>query len=544
MKRLFLLLAVVFPWTQHAVASGYHPPFDKAVAEAELIVVGEVTEAWCPKVVSATKTAPARGRVYRMEVRKVYKGSLRQGEAVVFTDPHHRSTASYRVAESGLNLTFLVKLELSAFERRRYDYGVEELYRPIRNLSKDSVFGPDALDGWLYLLDHFVAREPGDRLEAYRNILKKHENRNVLHYAVTHFPGDLAPADITLFKQVAADRASDAYVAGYAVERLAKAGARFDVELLRKLLEDGSVYMRDQLLSMVDRSNVAGVQDLLFGFLIQDGPEAEQKLIETLARHAPAFLRKQLERHELQPWKLIPCLRELGINGSAVGKSDFPAKILSANPYTLRFVGEVVGGNEFWGVIAMGEPEGHREWEPLFPLFSSTLKGQDTPIRRLVVALMRTFGKKVVRSGETYRVVETERPMPCPVGLTLSTEKKRYRLDEPVSVKVTETARADGTWMAMKGSLGWHVERPDHSATMTGGFFHEFKDVDLPREEFREGRKAEVRVTEVNLTSYFNVPGNYRLSAKKLYPHDGGSHGIDAWTGVAFSGTIEIEIVE
>jgi hypothetical protein len=446
------------------------------------------------------------------------------------------------VAEDEKNLTFLVKLDRAKYKKLGYDLGPKVRYRPIRNFSKKSVFGDDAMEGWLYLLDQFVARKPGNLPALYRKIVEESSNRHVLHYAVTHYPKDLTSTDVRLLLKLIKRHSQDAYVAGYAIKKLAKAGMILDPETLRDLFESGSQYMRDDLLAMVSADNISGVQDLLFEFLTADQAEAQQEIIDTLAKQAPSFLKRKIADSKLPFWTLIPCLQALGINGSAVGKPDYPKDILSASSYTLRFVGEMIKGNEFWGVLAMDEPDKHKEWQPLFPLLEPTLRGPDSPIRRLTVALMRTFGWKVKRSASAYKLGKSGEV--APVRIEIAVEKKKFRLSEPVIVTISEIAQLDGVTMALEGPFGWKVDRPDKSVTMTGGFFHEFKDVELPRDKFAKLRKQAVKKTTKDISSWFDLPGRYRLSFKKLYPHDGGSHDLDAWTGMVFSRPIEIEVVK
>lgn len=78
-------------------ASGYHPEFDRALEEAETIVIGTVTEAWSPERPDNAGFYGLKGRVFRLTVKKAYKGTVRAGETVVFWDRHHSSTAGYHV---------------------------------------------------------------------------------------------------------------------------------------------------------------------------------------------------------------------------------------------------------------------------------------------------------------------------------------------------------------------------------------------------------------------------------------------------------------
>jgi hypothetical protein len=528
-------------------ASGYHPPFDQAVSEAHLVVLGEVTKAWCPsvkKVELAGQSACQAGRVFRMKIEKVYKGDLKPGAEVVFVDPHHNSTASYRVEQGKQNLIFLVPAGLDEFTKRRYDFGAGQLFRPIRNLSRQSIFGEDNFKGWLFLLDQVVPKKTGDLNAALTKILEQNKNRHVLRYAIEHFPKKLTESGQALFKKVIIENKADAFIISPAIKRLVKEGVKFEARVLRGLISECSAYAREDLYKMIDRDNISAVQDKLFEFLQQKEPADEQKLIDILAGYAPEFLKDQLSRQDLPFWKLVPCLQALKIDGQAVGRPDFSAEIIKVSPYTLRQLGEVLEGNEFYGILAMNAPLKNTDWEVLFPLMEPTLAGADTPIRKMIVALMRTFGRQVTRSKQTYRLAGASRRLSKPITLEILTNKKRYRLDEPVSITINEIARLDRAWISLEGELGWAFERPDKGWMGSGGFFHVFKNAGVAREKHRRLKKGEVVQTEQTMTSYFDVPGVYQVKARKLYPHDGGAHGLDSWTGVVFSEPIEIEIYE
>jgi len=528
-------------------ASGYHPPFDQAVAEAHLVVLGEVTKAWCPSLKNVKQAGQSTcrvGRIFRMKVEKVYKGKLKPGAEVVFVDPHHGSTASYRVEQGKQNLTFLVPAELDEFTKRRYDFGAGRLFRPIRNLSRQSIFGEDNFIGWLFLLEQVVPTKTGDLRAGLTKILEQNKNRHVLRYAIEHFPEKLTESGQVLFEKVVFENKADAFIISPAIKRLVKEGVKFEARVLRELISECSAYAREDLFKMIGRDNISAVQDKLFDFLKQKEPADEQKLIDILAGYAPEYLKDQLSRQDLPFWKLIPCLQALKIEGQAVGRPDFSAQIIKVSPYTLRQLGEVLEGNEFYGILAMNAPLKNTDWEVLFPLMEPILAGADTPIRKMIVALMRTFGRQVTRSKKAYRLAGADQRPPKPITLEILTKKKRYRLDEPVSITIKEIARLDQARISLEGQLGWAFDRPDKTWMGSGGFFHVFKNAGVARKMHRRLKKGEVVQTQKIMTSNFDVPGVYQVKARKLYPHDGGAHGLDSWTGVVFSEPIDIEIYE
>ena len=102
-----LAIGVTATFTPNAQGSGYHPQFDEAVAEAKIIVSGQVTKAWEPRSKANSHSQwHLVGEVYRMRVTDVFKGNVKAGDDIVFWDPYSGSTAGYFVTEGKPNLTF------------------------------------------------------------------------------------------------------------------------------------------------------------------------------------------------------------------------------------------------------------------------------------------------------------------------------------------------------------------------------------------------------------------------------------------------------
>lgn len=542
LKALWALL-ILFSVPQLANASGYRPFFDKAIEEAELIIFGKVIDAWYPKD-KKTGSEVDRGRVYRITVKESYKGATKPGEEIIFYDPHHLSTASYFVDEGGANLTFLVPADLSEHKKKRFDFGSKKLYEPIRNFSsRGTDFNTEELDGWLYLVNLVLRNPPKDKKKAYRQILETESNRYILRYVIEHWPEKMTEDDKLLFRKIILKYSDDAYITSPAIERLSSHKQILKKEELVHLLKHGTPYQREELLQMVNSSNINSCQDIIFSWLMEKEPEAEQEAIEVLAKLCPDYLKKQLRKKELPFWVLIPCLQELGINGSDVGKKDINPDVLALTPYTIRDAGEVFRGEEFEGICAMEEPEEHKDWFTACSLLEPLLKGPDNSTRRLVVGLMRTCGLEVKREDPNFYVVNRRKKVLSPVKLKLVAHKRTWRLDKPINLTVKEVGLTDGVWFCFKGELVCTVES-EESSTSEGDFFGVWDEVDLPRDAFVRLKKGQIVRSSQDISSLIDEPGKYKVTVKKVYPHDGGSVGVDSWTGVTFSNSVEIEVLE
>lgn len=85
--RLFQTCMIVLGAFPSAFSSGYHPPLDHELNQAELIVQGDIVESWNPFENDKSGNI-FRERAYRMVVEKCFKGALSLGAEVFFWDPH------------------------------------------------------------------------------------------------------------------------------------------------------------------------------------------------------------------------------------------------------------------------------------------------------------------------------------------------------------------------------------------------------------------------------------------------------------------------
>ncbi len=552
-KNMWTVLRTSLPATilvvlsQGVSASGYHPQFDRAMSEAEIVVLGEIVDAWdvtAEEKASDPYSYGRKGRAYRMSVHKTYKGAPLASEEVVFWDPRYRSSASYYIEEGKTNLTFLVPTNLSVFDKKHLHGKTRILYRPIRNLSKRSDYRTEAFNGWLYLLDIVLQYPQKEMKEAFNNILSTESNRYILRYVIEHWPAPMTKADDDLLRATILKHSEDAFITCSAIDKLRERGVAFKDEDLIQLLENGSKYQRNELLGMITPTNIDLCKTILFAWLMEEGTTPEHKTTKTLAMLSPSYLKDQLRKHEMPFWRLVPCLQELGINGSAVGKTDFSQEVLSLGPFILSNIGAVFCGKEFHGSLAMENPERNKNWLVAFPLLEPILSRADSSTRRLVVALFRTFGVPVKRDGVKYVAFFGKEPVSKPVQLELEVPKVVFSFGKPINLTLKETAVTDRGLFSFQGKLGWTVESDHGWSIMSGGAYRIWDNVNLSRDKFVQLEKGSIVTSQHNIDSFIKRPGSYKVSVRKVYPHDGQCIDIDSWTGVIFSNEIEITVFE
>ncbi|MDQ7827218.1 MAG: hypothetical protein RDV48_30775 [Candidatus Eremiobacteraeota bacterium] len=188
--------------------------FDEAVAKAKLIVIGKITKGWEPKVhgLNNSKLSLQTGRVYRMKVEKVYKGSIRPGDEVVFWEQYYGTTASLFIDEGKRSLVFLMPANLDEFQSRRFDFGVEKPWQIFGNISDDSPSGYDGFAGYPYLLENFVLKKPVKLKPALAQILREKEEPCVLEYAISHWPREMTAEDRRFFNEQILRHSGDMYI--------------------------------------------------------------------------------------------------------------------------------------------------------------------------------------------------------------------------------------------------------------------------------------------------------------------------------------------
>ena len=570
-----ILLFVILNSSCLLYASGYHPPFDTAIKEAEVIVLGDVVEAWCPKdkrkpihkeIESITDENGHRitrlysenceyGRIYRMKIKKVYKGSLKEGEEILIWDSSYRSTASYSIREDNKNLIFLKARNNRGYEKsyldfldRNVDFGVKIMpYVPIRNLSESTDFRSEEYNAWLFLLDTKIYGVTKDTEQEYRKILKTSNNKYILTYIISHWPKELNNEDTILFHTVIERKFKDASVTAAAVDKLIKDKKTLEKGLFVRLLKGGDPYLRNRLLPMVDQGNIEELKEDLFVWILDEDYQAKVETIEKLSAFCPEFFKKKLKETELPFWKMIPCLNSLKINGGDIGKEEYPKEVMGLGYFTLNNIGSVYQGKTFEIQFAMTSGYNLEDWEAGIKLLTPILKKPDSEIRRLVVAMIRTLGYEVKRENGVCSA-KLENKVPCPLKIELKSTKQTVNYKEPLKMFVTEASVVDDLLISSDNRnisctlslMEKGAEKPKSDNLSIQGDIPELPIKD--REKYTRLKKGEK--TGFFDTVSFSQPGRYKVKLQLTYLDDGSKTEQNAWTGVVSSNEIEVEVTE
>lgn len=525
-----------------AWASGYHPFFDQALKEAELVLQGEVVEMWDPFDKDNRKEF-SRQRSYRFRVQKCYKGGLKLGEEVPFWDPHFSSTASYGIRSKGQYIVYLKPSKLSEYESGYVNPEKRKFYKPIRvRRNNGAAFaGSKTVEYYpreLRLLDFFVENPPADKRKAYQKLLINDSDPAFLSYLVKDWPQPCNEEDIVLFKSkvLAASDWGKSYVHRLLSELVKHPDALTNSDVV-VLLQKGGADIFPSLRLLITDDNIKEVQALLFDFLQDAGAGGTyRQLLGTLAALSPDYFKDRLvESHDFPLWKLLPCLKALDLNGSDLGRPDFPEKVFAAHHNTLHSISKILEGDLFWLSFPLLYPSNCADFKTALPLLAPMLEEKDSPVRRACVALFRTYGVHLKRVAGTYSAEYTDAPAPCPVKLELRMERTTFKLGEEVGFILKETATADGSSFCFKGKplTTLHFEGHWHSPESLGQ--QVWDNVEQPEASFVILEKGMSREEGLKLFRKIDRPGTYRIELKKCYLHDGGEHGFDAWTGMAFA---------
>jgi hypothetical protein len=538
-----------------ARGSGYHPPFDRAVEEAHWVLLHTVISDHKPKDMLKNLPPQARGRVYLVKVKKVFRGPFKPGDRLLVWDPWYRSTAGYFLNAKGDNLSFLAppgadrkyrvkgrgRAKAPTTIRTMKTYGGNTVAKDpklkvgvvFRNKSDTVSKGRGhGMKDWMTLLDMTKVGKRSIDLKQARTALTKSSGREMLYYVLSHWPGALSKKDAALVRKVINKHTDDAMVTATAVKLLRSSKMPLATAALKRLLAKGSRYARYELIKDITPANVKAVRDVLWTWIEKD-EDGALRAIRLLGKLQPAFMEKRLKAKRLPFWLNIPALAAISKTPKDLGQKPYPAGAMKANEYDLGELGRLVKGKTFgvWHAVSWARSS---RLAPYMSLVLPHFPKMKPEAREVVIAAMRTWGYAVKRKGSTIAIGARAKP---PLTINLKPVP-----GSPRKVRMVETALRP-LLLCPKGGRQVRVGMkggPETSVESSMGSF----TAKQPRDCFKT-KKGVVREEVVDLSSLLRnlkKPGTYQVRVAVTHPYTGQAHGLDAWTGVVFSAPMDIRL--
>lgn len=231
MQKTLPYLLIFLAVFSTASASGYRPEFNRAAEEADIIILGDVTDEWDP-IAGDEITLSGTGRMFKVTAVKVFKGEMKPLDTMFVWDVFWLSTAGYYIRQGQSCILFLVAYSPPAIDRKYQTFGIkklkadpEKLFNPIRCFNQTPGLDTVQFEGCLTLLNTGF-HHPGQIPKAiYTEMLSTQDNRFVLRYLVDHWPEPVTQADISLFRRIARKFPEDKYlndqiIKGYGIKFL------------------------------------------------------------------------------------------------------------------------------------------------------------------------------------------------------------------------------------------------------------------------------------------------------------------------------------
>jgi len=536
MRRLTVILGLVLAASvvsEHsAAASGYHPGFDRAVKEADWIILHTVVSDHAPRTKLAGIPSSRRftGRVFLVRVKRSFKGPFRKGDMLYIWDGSHNSTAGYFLRKGRDNLTFLVKPKRRSYIAKVHvRSGTMDVGAPIRNLT--GAFGKGRalhVRGWLRKLELTRVGSRPIPLRDMRKVIRRSKSPALLRYVLTHWTGRLSKNDAAAVKALLTRPGATAMVTGAALELLRKKGVGLSVKSLRAQLVSGPKYARGRMLKQINARNARGVRDVLWGWVKRDEQSALDAL-SVLGRHQRRYLIGKLRRNRLPFWLDIPALQVVRTN---VGRR-YSASAMKLSRWQLVGAGRLVKGKTFGASYSMQTRK--PVWAEMIKLVIPLLPTMKREARELTLAVARTWGYQVRRKGKSASLgARTAVPLSISVARVPGARHK---------IMVIERASRN-VLVCTKTLRRVAISKGRNSVTSTDSTLGGWYNTKTARNCFKR-RKGVVQTQVVDLASLvknIKKPGMYEVSVDLLHSHSGSEHGLNGWTGMVYSNKLSISL--
>ena len=565
----FLVVAVLVLMTGPAQASRMFVPLDQAMEEATVIVLARVT-------FDPARRHRGGPEFVEFTVEKCWKGN--PGTKGVCIDWSAGSSAAWGFNPEELNLLFLrpvaadvklpttrpaadvyydvVDLKTVFDPAKREAMGKNEWQRAIYRRS--SMHERHQLEAAQRMLDILCIEKPADPPATWRGILAKSENPVLLTYAAERLaePLDalrlarpLSAEDANLLVQTVLRVPKERGAVWRIVSLLAMGKYQWDAAVLRQAIERGAPVTIAH--AAINADNIAVLQEPIFARLTSPGEDyADYDMLRSLARYAPEFCKEKLRQGNYAFDVELPLLGALKINGSAVGRPDYPQAMFKANAAIVQQIGQMIRGETFGTFAlewAMERGDYRADWEALAPLLSPMLASADAPQRRVAAAFLRTLGYSVRRDGQRFIYDAAAPPSRVPVAVSITPPPGPLLLGQRWKAAYLQTAGEKPVTLISSGrKVRWRIRPADTSSANgeTETSMWQGSWTTPSSQGVLQIAPGESAADEFDLgATLFKAAGRYRIILSVTYMDAGEAADVDAWTGTVNSEPIEVEVI-
>jgi hypothetical protein len=277
-------------------------------------------------------------------------------------------------------------------------------------------------DALMRVLDASFKNKPANMADFGRKVLVEDTNPFLLIYAAWLLPKPLSAADADLLVRTILRLPEESYLKNEIHRVLHKDQYRLDGPTLLTLFECGGP--SGSLSLLIDADNIKAIQKQLFRRLSdpEDRYYADGIFLSLMARFAPDFVKQELRSRPF-PFDIeIPLFSWLHINGSDIGRPDYPQQALNAA------VQAILIGNMLHGSISPlasktylehmlgpnADPKEVEKWKAAAPFMSPLLSSPDDKVRIQTAEFLRALGYTVNQDGKNYKLVPKPATEPLP----------------------------------------------------------------------------------------------------------------------------------
>lgn len=530
---------------------------ETAVQKAELIVDAEWINTWDPTIPSTASidsTKEKNDPVYLFKVLRVYKGSLEYTKEFIIWDPALSKTAGVLPQR---NIYFLKKIPQSTFSGKQVEFRGYHPYKIIQTHIDTRYDFQTTYEGMQELLDQVLTQAPQSRLSAFQKVLEIARNHFTIDYLVKQWPGTIPVKDRSIMRSLLYrdDIRYNATLTDLIRDKIGTDALSED-ELITMIKQKVNIEDNIRALEYLKQNATERVQNILYTWVIQGYHENNsmsliairgQKARLLLNRYARRYVKDKLRKTKQPFWIMIPWAKEISMSDKELRRKEIADGVLSLSDTELKYLTEIAQADRT--APAVSSPIlFHAYSRHGLVLLTYILEEPDSPLRRLVIALLRSHAIAVEK--ENISATDPSCYAAVPVKIRLEIRKNVVKRGRPFVITIKEIFKDDSQGLiSRKGEYIWSFSKKDSkdAPLYTDGIIPDlWYATCLEQEDFETIVPGKENAREFDLQAALSsipaLKGMFTMRAIKIYPHDGHDLNINAWTGFVVSNTLEISI--